>query len=438
MTMFGVPPSGGGFVFRAPPPEGETPNILGGEMKKLMIAVALISLLAQSSSVRITSGDSVTTRVDELFAQWDKPDSPGCALGVIRDGKLIYKRGYGMANLDYNIPLNSDSVFYIASTSKQFTAASILLLVRSGKISLDDDVRKYIPELPKYDGTITINHLAHHTSGLRDYLELMGLAGKSMEDQFGNDDALEIIARQKALNYKPGEQFLYSNSNYVVMAEIAKRVSGKSLRDFAEENFFKPLGMNSSHFNDDRAMVVKNRVVSYAPTGQGRFRQFIKNINAVGDGNLLTSVEDLARWDQNFYDHKVGGAGFTEAMLVKGRLNNGEEIPYAFGLGNEEYRGLKAVAHGGGFYGFRTEMLRFPAQRFTVICLCNVGTANPGNLARKVADIYLADQLKPVEARKEVAQNAPAPSSQPVTMTAAQLGEYAGDYYSSELDATYR
>ncbi|HEY6402847.1 MAG TPA: serine hydrolase domain-containing protein [Blastocatellia bacterium] len=409
-------------------------------MKKVLVpmAITLALLTATLAQTSLTgSSNQLNEKVDKLFAQWDKPDSPGCALGVIKDGKLVYKRGYGSANLDYNAPLSPESVFYIASTSKQFTAASILLLVRRGRVSLDDDIRKYFPELPRYEAPITVNHLVHHTSGVRDYLELMGMAGRKMDEPFGNEEAVELIARQKGLNFKPGERFLYSNSNYVLMAEIVRRVSGNSLREFADENIFRPLGMTNTHFNDDRTAVVKNRVISYAPINNGRFRQFIKTIEAMGDGNLLTTVEDLAKWDRNFYDNKVGGDGFSLQMLTRAKLNSGEEISYAFGLGTDEYKGLKAVAHGGGFMGFRTEMIRFPEQRFTVICLCNVAAANPGALARQVADIYLADQIKPAQAKS----NNPAAASrtQPsLTLTAEQLSEYAGAYYSEELDATFR
>lgn len=409
-------------------------------MKKVLVSMAMAMALGAATWAQANltgSLNQLNEKVDKLFAQWDKPDSPGCALGVIKDGKFVYKRGYGSANLDYNAPLSPESVFYIASTSKQFTAASILLLVRRGQVSLDDDIRKYFPELPKYEAPITINHLVHHTSGVRDYLELMGMAGRRMDELFANEDAVELIARQKGLNFKPGERFLYSNSNYVLMAEIVRRASGKSLREFADENIFRPLGMTNTHFNDDRTAVVKNRVVSYAPIGNGRFRQFIKTIEAMGDGNLLTTVEDLAKWDQNFYDNKVGGEGFSQQMLTRTKLNNGEEITYAFGLGNEEYKGLKAVAHGGGFMGFRTEMIRFPEQRFTMICLCNVGAANPGALARQVADLYLADHIKPAEARSNSAPAAPSPQPS-LTLTAEQLAEYTGAYYSEELDTTYR
>jgi CubicO group peptidase (beta-lactamase class C family) len=409
-------------------------------MNRLFHSIALATSLFVATQAQSGPGDSPTPlneKVDELFAQWDKPESPGCALGVIMDGKLIYKRGYGSANLDYNAPLSTESVFYIASTSKQFTAAIILLLARRGAISLEDDVGKYFPELPKYETRITVNHLIHHTSGVRDYLELLGLAGRKPDEPIDNAEAVELIARQKALNFKPGEMFLYSNSNYVLLAEIVRRVSGKSLREFADENIFRPLGMTSSLFNDDRTAVIKNRVVSYAPIAGGRYRQFVKTIEAMGDGNLLTSVEDLAKWDQNFYEDKVGGEGFSRQMLTRGKLNSGEEIPYAFGLGNEEYKGLKAVAHGGAFMGFRTELIRFPEQRFTAICLCNSGAANPGLLARRVADLYLADKIKPVQAKANNDPQAPRPP-QSLTLSAKQLGEYTGKFYSEELDTTYR
>jgi CubicO group peptidase (beta-lactamase class C family) len=289
-------------------------------MKKFLVSItlslALLTIaLAQTSLTGSTN--QLNEKVDKLFAQWDKPDSPGCALGVIKGGKLVYKCGYGSANLDYNAPLTSESVFYIASTSKQFTAASILLLVRRGAISLDDDIRKYFPELPKYEAPITVKHLVHHTSGVRDYLELMGMADRRTDGPFGNEVAVELIARQKGLNFKPGEKFLYSNSNYVLMAEIVRRASGKSLREFADENIFRPLGMTNTHFNDDLTAVVKNRVVSYAPISPGRFRQFVKTIEAMGDGNLLTTVEDLAKWDQNFYPlHGVNTPPITAEALA--------------------------------------------------------------------------------------------------------------------------
>jgi len=207
---------------------------------------------------------SLTDKVDELFTVWDTPDSPGCALGIIKDGKLIYKRGYGMANLEHNIPISATTVLRIGSTSKQFTAMSIALLAEQGKISLDDDIRKCLSEMPEYESPITIRHLIHHTSGIRDYLELMELAGRRDDDYYTDDEAIDMLARQKELNFKPGDEFLYSNSGYFLLSAIAKRASGKSLREFAQENIFKPLSMNNTHFHDDHTMIVKNRAAGYS------------------------------------------------------------------------------------------------------------------------------------------------------------------------------
>lgn len=462
---------------------------------------------------------SLTDKVDELFVEWDKPDSPGCALGIIKNGQLIYKRGYGMANLEHNIPISSTTVFRIGSTSKQFTAMSIILLAEQGKICLDDDIRRYLSEMPKYESPITIRHLIHHTSGIRDYLELMDLAGMRDHDYYTQDEAVEMLARQKELNFEQGDEFLYSNSGYFLLSVIVKRASGKSLREFAEENIFKPLGMNNTHFNDDHTMIVKNRAAGYSPK-DGSYRIHMTTLDMVGDGGVFTTVEDLFLWDQNFYENNLGGKDLINRVLTQGTLNNSEKLEYAFGLIVSDYRGLKMVSHGGGFVGFRAEMIRFPEQKFSVICLANLSSINPSRIARQVADIYLADQFEqeaktakfielPVEQLKgktgtfrdpltgticklstkkgklmvnvfglsfQIAplsktqfrsvdapvnvdieferqdQNRPLlihmdvegqkPTTfeaiQPVSPTAAQLKEYAGDYYSDELEVTYK
>jgi CubicO group peptidase (beta-lactamase class C family) len=298
-----------------------------------------------------------------------------------------------MANLDYDVPITPDSVFYIASTSKQFVAACIVLLAQKGDISLDDDIRMYVPEMPQHDAPITIRHLVHHTSGLRDYLALMELAGRSFEDYFSTADAIAILARQKAPNNLPGERFLYCNSGYALMGEVVRRVSGRSLREFAGEKIFRPLGMAHTHFDDDRKMVVKDRVVSYGRRAGDGYQHYLKNFDAVGSGGLLTTVSDLCLWDRNFYHHKVGDSDFVDQMLVRGRLNDGTLLDYAFGLEHGEYRGLKTMRHAGSMLGFRTQILRFPEQRFTVICLANLDTIDPTRLAQRVTDIFLGGVL---------------------------------------------
>ena len=213
--------------------------------------------------VTLADGDELTDNVDKLFSEWDKSDSPGCALGVIKDGQLIYKRGYGMANLEHGIPITSRSVFRIGSTSKQFTAMCVVLLEEERKLSLDDDIRKHIPGMPDYGHSITIRHLLHHTSGIRDYLTLLSLAGERDDDFLVDGEVVDLIARQKELNFKTGDEYLYSNSGYFLLSVIVKRVTGKSMRVYAEENIFKPLRMMNTHFHDDHTMVVKNRAAGY-------------------------------------------------------------------------------------------------------------------------------------------------------------------------------
>jgi CubicO group peptidase (beta-lactamase class C family) len=343
--------------------------------------------------------ESKTDRVDSLFAEWDRADSPGCALGIIEDGQLIHKRGYGMATLEHDVPITSRTVFRIASTSKQFTATCIALLVEQGRIALDDDIRKYLPELSEYGYPITIRHLVHHTSGLRDYIELMELAGMHDQDFYTDDEVLEMLARQKALNFAPGEEYLYSNTGYYLLGVIVRRASGQSLRAFAEENVFRPLGMANTHFHDDHTEIVPQRATGYSPNaekGKGGYRIDETTLDIVGDGSVFTTVEDLSLWDRNFYRNRLGQGrdALIQQILTPGTLNNGDPLNYAFGLVIGDYKGLRMISHSGGFVGFRAEMIRFPEQKLSVICLANLSTIEPTRLARQVADIYLADQLE--------------------------------------------
>lgn len=374
-------------------------------------------------------------QVDAVFAEYAKQDSPGCALGVIRDGKLVYTRGYGLAHLEHGLPIKSDTVFDIGSTSKQFTAASILLLEQQGKLKLDDDIRKYIPELPDYGQTITIRHLVHHTSGLRDYLTLMGLSGVDFDSVTTDDDALAIIARQKELNFAPGEEHLYSNSGYFLMGVIVKRAGGKSLREFAQEHIFGPLGMTSTHFHNDHAEIVPRRAAAYSPKQGGGFSIDMSNFEQTGDGAVFTTVEDLLEWDQNFYTPKVGGAPLIAGLVTRGRLNSGKELDYATGVVVGKHRGLPTVSHGGSWGGYRAELLRFPEEKLSVACLCNLGSTNPSRLARQVAEVLLAEKMSAPEARPAPAARAAADSP---SMPAAALQERAGVYRNPQTGALRR
>ncbi len=383
---------------------------------KLLWIFLLIAFL-----VSLVSADEKTDKVDKLFSKWDSTVSPGAALAIIKDGKIIYKRGYGMANLEHNIPLTSTSVFRIGSTSKQFTASCIAILALQGKISLDDDIRKYIKELPKYQKPITIRHFLHHTSGIRDYLTLTDIAALPNDHFYTPEDSVEVLSRQKGLNFLPGEEHLYSNSGYFLLGVIVERASGKSLNDFAQIHIFKPLGMKNTHFHDDHTMVVKNRADGYSPLKKG-FRIDMTTLDHVGDGGVFTTVEDLFLWDQAFYSYKLGKE-LMELIQTPGMLNDGEKLDYAFGLSINEYKGLKRVSHGGGFVGFRAQMARFPEQKFTVICLANLGTINPSRLCLQVADIYLADKLK-----KDVEVPEEKEKVKAVTLSKEELEDKTGNY----------
>jgi CubicO group peptidase (beta-lactamase class C family) len=363
-------------------------------------AVALIAMVAGGAAFGQSAGVSAeqSKKVDEIFAKWDRTDSPGCALSVMQGGKILYKRAYGMANLDYDVILTTDTPFHVASISKQFTAAAIVLLEQDGKLSFDDEVRKYIPELPDFGAKITIRNLLHHTSGLRDQWDLLELAGwRYSLDLITNEDVMSVVVRQKALNFPPGSEYSYSNTGFTLLGEIVKRVSGKSLREFTTERIFVPLGMTKTHFRDDHAEVIKHQAYGYSHD-KGRWELSVTNFDTVGATSLFTTVEDLALWDENFYTQKVGGPKFTETMLTHDPLTNGEKNSYAFGLVAEKYRGLDAVDHSGADAGYRSDILRFPAQHFSVACLCNAGDSGPSNLTQKVTDVLLAAELKEPEA----------------------------------------
>lgn len=328
--------------------------------------------------------------IDELFAPWSHTDSPGCALAVIQGSQIIYKHGYGMADLSHDAVITPTTPFHAASVSKQFTAAAILLLEEQGKLSLDDDVRKYIPELPDFGFRISIRDLLRHTSGLRDQWDLLMLAGfRYTLDLITDEDVMSLLARQRELNFIPGSEYLYSNTGFTIAGQIVKRVSGKSLRQFTTEAIFRPLGMTDTHFRDDHAEINRGEALGYERGTNGVYRLSVTNFDTVGATSLYTTVEDLAKWDENFYAPKVGGVDFVRTMTRTDNLGSGKDNFYAMGLMVLQYRGLPIVEHGGADAGYRANILRFPEQHFSVISLCNTPT-RPAELNRKIADLYLA------------------------------------------------
>ncbi len=383
--------------------------------------------------------------VDAVFTAWDKLDSPGCALAIVQHGKVIYARGYGMAHLEYDIPITPHSIFHIASLSKQFTAYAITQLAHEGKISLNDDIRTYLPEMPTYAAPIYIDHLIHHTSGLRDQWDLFALAGWRQDDVKTNADVLDLAKRQRHLNFAPGEQYVYCNTGYTLLALIVERVTSQSFRAYADTAIFKPLGMTQTHFHDDHTEIVKNRAYAYQPKKAGGYSISIPVFDTVGATSLFTVVGDLARWTLYLEEQLANKEQRVTHMLTPGKLNNDQEISYGSGFELGTYRGLPCRGHSGSDAGYRSDFIWFPEQRFAVIILGNVSTLEPTRkLSWQVADLFLSQHFVtegPTQ-QQEPSPVEPAASTNNTEDSRTEirpehLNEYIGTYYSEELLITY-
>jgi len=343
----------------------------------------------------LSIGQNLDTKsIDNIFSEWDKAGVPGCALGIMKDGDLIYSNGYGLANLEYNIPNSPNSVFRIASTSKQFTAACIILLAEQKKLNLDNSLSQFFPDFPEYADKITIRHLLNHTSGIRDYLTLSWLKGLGNNDYYEDKDVMNWLVSQRDLNFKPGDEFLYSNSGYWLLGQIVNKVAGMNMAEFAKKEIFDRLNMTSTHFHNNHKQIVENRASGYVPTDGSSYQISMTTLDMIGDGGIFTTINDIKKWDDSFFDSSVLSKEFWTAMTQQGVLNNGEIIDYASGLGISEYKGLKKISHGGAFVGFRAEFIRFPEQHISIAIFANRGDANPTAKAYQVADIVLKENFK--------------------------------------------
>lgn len=376
--------------------------------------------------------------VDALFESWDTPGSPGCALAVAKVGNLVYSRGYGYANLDYDIPITPQTVFDVASITKQFNAAIITMLAREGKLSLEDDVRKWLPELPQYASPITLRHMLYHTSGLRDYLNLFPLAGRDDYYPISHARILAMMSRQRALNFPPGKQYSYSNTAYMLLAQVIERASGQSFGKNARERIFEPLGMKGSLLYDDREKIIPRRATGYDRANDGSIRiAHNYNFDVAGDGQLYSTVGDLLQWDDHLHGAKK--PAIYSLMMTEGRLNNGDATGYAQGIELGTYRGLRTVEHSGSSWGFHSHLMRFVQPGLSIAIACNANQSSPRSLARRVADHYLADQLGPSASDEEpdTGESDADAWREPEAVSSVELGDYAGTFFSSELDATY-
>lgn len=382
--------------------------------------------LGQAANRGSGFGAGQAAAVDALLSSRHRADSPGCAVGVYRGGTMVHSGAFGMANLEFDVPITTRTAFDIGSTSKQFTAASLVLLAEEGKLSLDEDVRKHLPEMPNYGTRMTVRQLLNHTSGLRDYNGLLSMAGFHRGDVTTTDEALALIVRQKRTNFVPGTQHLYSNSGHFLASVILQRATGQPLREFARQRIFEPLGMRSTVFRDDHRLIVPQRAVGYSPSKGNGYRIDVSNWEQVGDGGLLTTVEDLAKWAANLESGTVGGKALVDALHTRSALSDGSAIDYTIGLQHGTDRGRAFVEHGGRWGGYVSHFRSFPDHRLAVAALCNNAEAPALELVQSVGDIYLgspsADAVEPLGAEQMPV----------ISLSDAQLDAWMGEYRDME------
>ena len=392
----------------------------------------LLSMVFTLPMIACVQGDFDTAAIDNVFADFNS-ETPGCALGVVQSGQLVYGRGYGMANLEHDIPINTTSVFRIGSVSKQFAAAVAALAAMEGYLDLEDPLQKWIPELPDYGEPLTLRHTLNHTSGLRDYITLMSLKGLRGDDFYTVAELIEVQALQEELNFPSGSEYLYSNSGYVLATEAVARAVGKPFKDYAEEVLFRPLQMSHSHFHDDHNHIVPLRADGYSPRGDG-FRTNMTTLDMIGDGGVYTSIDDMVHWVTALEQDGIR-SGLTPILETRGVLNSGEEISYALGQSHGEHRGRATIGHGGSWVGFRADVLRFPSQGTSIVTLCNRADASPSGRAIQVADIVLAEHLAPVSEERSLEAEDRRERTEPSEIN--DPSPYLGTYYSPELDVNY-
>lgn len=384
----------------------------------LTLFAALCALLPLPATAQ--RAEPPTAEVDRIFTPWNRTDSPGCVVGVGRAGEILLESAYGMADLEHGVPLTPASVLEIGSVSKQFVTAAVLLLAQEGKLALDDDVRRYVPEMPDFGHTITLRQMAQHLSGLRDHWELLSLQGSPPSTAVHTiPQVLDLLSRQQRLNFPPGDQYLYSNMGYIVLGTVVQRVSGRSLAEFSRDRLFHPHQLNSMQWRDDHTRIVERRATAYEPHGNGGWKQLMPWSNVYGSGGLLSTIGDLVRWNELLHNQRIGEPGFSGEMLRVGRLNDGRETSYALGLTVGEYRGVREVSHGGSTAGYRAFLAYYPDERLSVALTCNHSAASSGELARLVAEVFLGSRLSPRQAA------APPPRAR---LSARELERFAGLY----------
>jgi len=401
-------------------PRGSRELTTMGLMRDLLITASAVLALWTATAARQTVSGAADARlsaqVDALFLGQIRPDGPGCAVGVYRNGEIVLARGYGVANIEDGRPITPRSTFNLGSLSKPFTALAALMLEQRGRLSLNDDVRRWVPELPDYGRPIRVHDLLQHTSGLRDFQTLQVLSGRSVATQ---PEFLGLIASQRGLNFEPGTRHEYSHTDYGLLGLLVERVAGVPFGEHLRTAVFEPMGMRATFVDDGGGRSLRDRAFGHQVSPRGPSVHFPDSQTYGGD-NVYASVEDFARWDRSFTQPVDGGAVVIERMLSRPKLPSGDTIPYAYGLRHGVYRGLQTISRGGHPPGTRTEVIRFPKQQFAVATLCNSDSLEARSLAERVADLYLGAEMTSVARRA-----APPPVA---SVSPAEMARYAGIY----------
>jgi CubicO group peptidase (beta-lactamase class C family) len=399
---------------------------------KILLTAILCQVFFMAASAQPLPQD-LTDKIDSLFQKWDRTSSPGWAVGIVRNDTLIFAKGYGMANLEYGVPISPETIFHMASVSKQFTAFSIVLLARQGRLSLDDDIHKYLSWFPDLKEKITIRHLLNHISGIRDQWQLLSIAGTRIDDVITQAQIVKILGQQEALNFKPGAEYLYSNSGFTLLAEIVRSVTGQTLRQFTDSAIFKPLGMRHTHFHDDYTEIVPNRSYSYESDGKDHFVNSLLSYSNAGATSLFTTIDDMSKWVMNFWDHKVGDQQDITQLTQRGRLNSGKELDYALGIAVDSSRGQLRYQHGGADAGYRTFVSVYPGLRMGFIVFSNLGNVNSGYEAEQLASLFIKDNAP----KKPAGKAGYTDTAVAILANPALLTPYTGAY-SSDDGARFR
>lgn len=390
--------------------------------KKFIPLIALFITIQTSAQIN----ESQYHQIDSLFIEWNKPNHPGGVIGVMKNGKTVFSKAYGLASLEYLAPNTTSTLFNTASVSKQFTAMGIVVLQQQGKLSVDDDIRKYLPELPDFGETITISHLLHHTSGLRSLHAMLGLAGWRGDDARTNEDLNRFVLNQRDLNFKPGDEYLYCNTGYMLMLNIIEKITGEKFSDWMKKSVFDPLGMINTYVEENYSRIVPNNATSYYNKQNNQFERAVEYWGYIGSGNMHSNTSDLLQWLTNFYDPQPNWEAHFKILQTLDKFNNGEDNNYAYGVVVGEYNGYKRVQHGGSIGGFRSYIGVYPEEELKIVVLTNFSSSSTGSKANQISDILLK-KVNSNNTEKEVVSKL-----KTIKLSNDQLKKYEASYWNDK------